>query len=180
MAAAGAQAHRLDETLIGSLILLSPSRIFMQIDITPGSLLAREVHDLIDLDRDGVISVAESTSLGEGWARQVRVELDGTRRGLQVIDCKVPDLERLLAGDGIIRINAAFDGAARQGVHKLSFVSGGSFPNPVFAVNALKPVDDRIRILRQDRDAAQQVYAVDYEIAGRGWWPWRRQPSHPN
>jgi len=180
MVAAGAQAHRLDETLVGSLVLLSPARISVQVDITPGTLLAREVHDRIDLDRNGVISAAERTSLGAGWARQVRIQLDGAERGLRVLDCEVPDLERLLAGDGIIRINAALDGVPDRGVHKLSIVSGDSFPNPVFAVNALKPVDDRIRILRQDRDAGQRVYAVDYEIAGRGWWPWRRQPPGPN
>jgi hypothetical protein len=98
MASSIAQAHQLDETLVGSLILLSPTRISVQVDITPGALLAREVHELIDLDRDGTISQAEEMALGQQWAKQARVEVDGAAGSVRAVACEVPELETLLSG----------------------------------------------------------------------------------
>lgn len=172
MASSIAQAHQLDETLVGSLVLLSPARISVQVDITPGVLLARDVHALIDLDRDGTISPAEEAALGQQWAKQARVEVDGAEGSLRAVSSQVPELQTLLSGNGIIRILGVVDVAQDAGSHDFSFENGNGLPNSVFTVNALKPADDQIRIVRQDRDIRQQAYSVQYEVAGpvaSGW-----------
>jgi hypothetical protein len=174
LASSIAQAHQLDETLVGSLILLSPARISVQVDITPGALLARDVHALIDLDRDGTISPAEETALGQQWSKQARVEMDGAAASLRAVSSEVPDLETLLSGNGIIRILGVVDVTQDAGNHAFSFENGSNMPNSVFTVNALKPADDQIRIVRQDRDIRQQAYSVQYEVAGPAASAWTR------
>jgi hypothetical protein len=174
MASSIAQAHQLDETLVASLILLSPTRVSVQVDITPGALLARDVHALIDVDSDGTISPAEETDFGHLWAKQARVEVDGASGLLRAVTLEVPDLETLLSGNGIIRILGVVDVVQDAGSHVFSFESGSSMPSSVFAVNALKPHDDQIRIVRQDRDFRQQAYSVQYEVAGPAVSGWAR------
>ena len=69
--------------------------------------------------------------------------------------------------------------AQDAGSHAFSFENGSSMPNSVYTVNALKPADEQIRIVRQDRDIRQQAYSVQYEVAGPAASGWGRAVGLP-
>src|ERR1041385_4307254 len=52
-------AHRLDECLQATLVVIEPDRIRLQMNFTPGVAVAEQVLAQIDTDHDGTISTKE-------------------------------------------------------------------------------------------------------------------------
>jgi hypothetical protein len=73
LASVPALAHRRDEYLQAARIAVEPSRIAIELDITPGMAMAPAVVALLDGDRDGQISEREARAYavdvqrGSGW-----------------------------------------------------------------------------------------------------------------
>ena len=82
-----ADAHRLDEYLQATRIALSPDRIRLEIDLTPGVIVAPSVLDAIDADRDMHISAAEA----DAYAAQVVKQLGSAPgRRIPTPDARTP------------------------------------------------------------------------------------------
>src|SRR5918995_2757961 len=86
-----ASAHPLDEYVQNTYIDLSPDRTTLQVDLTPGVLVAPEIVALIDTDGNGEISEAE----GEAYAEDavlpdLSLEADGEPQALTLVDSSFP------------------------------------------------------------------------------------------
>jgi len=79
-------AHRLDEYLQATIVVIEPGTIRLRINLTPGVSVAEQVLAKIDRDRDGVISAKESAAYGELLKRDLVVGLDGGKVELQLME----------------------------------------------------------------------------------------------
>ena len=68
---APAEAHRLDEYLQATRLGISRDRVVVELDLTPGVLVAAQVFAMIDRDGDARVSPVEI----EGYARRVLRDL---------------------------------------------------------------------------------------------------------
>src|SRR5690242_14463694 len=58
-------AHRLDEYMQATIVVVEPEHIRLQINLTPGVAVAERVMALIDQNHDGMISTNESAAYCE-------------------------------------------------------------------------------------------------------------------
>src|SRR4051794_17077529 len=68
---ASALAHRLDEYLQATLVVIGPDCVRLQINLTPGVAVAEQVLALIDVNKDGLISTNEATAYCESLRRNL-------------------------------------------------------------------------------------------------------------
>jgi hypothetical protein len=103
-----ASAHPIDEYVQNTYIDLAPDRTTLQIDLTPGVLVAPEVVALIDADGDGEISEAEGEAYAEDAVlRDVSLAVDGEPQPLTLVDSSFPAPLDMGAGMGKIRLHVA-------------------------------------------------------------------------
>ena len=74
--AAPALAHPLDEYLQALYVTLGSDGIGIELDLTPGVLVAPQVIGLIDADVDGQITEAEAQAYGRRVLDDMTVEID--------------------------------------------------------------------------------------------------------
>src|SRR5688572_27724608 len=79
-------AHRLDEYLQATLVMIEPSVIRLKINLTPGVAIADKVLSIIDRGRDGVISTNEAQVYGDLLKRSLAVRLDSRKLDLKLTD----------------------------------------------------------------------------------------------
>jgi hypothetical protein len=161
-----AAAHRLDEYLQATRVSLDRDRVRLEIDLTPGVAIARDVLRLVDRDSDGAISPEELRAYGERVIADVSLDVDGRTLAVHLTRADAPALDEMTAGMGAIRLQAETTvvkigaGLRRVRVHNVHE------PAPsVYLANALVSNDPAVTVLRQTRDARQQEIRVDYEVA---------------
>jgi nickel/cobalt transporter (NicO) family protein len=162
-----ASAHPIDEYVQNTYIDLAPETTTLQIDLTPGVLVAPEVLALIDADRDGEISEAE----GEAYAENdvlgdFSLAVDGEPQPLTLVDSSFPTPLDMQAGMGTIRLQVAPEAPAdAPGDHTLSYRNDHQpVNNSKYLVNAFR-ASDEVEISQQDRDELQNSIRVDYTTA---------------
>jgi hypothetical protein len=162
-----ALAHRLDEYLQATRLAIDVARVDVEMDLTPGASMAREVMAWIDTDRDGEISAAE----GQAYARQVLgsvvLKVDGRPAVVELVEATAPSFPEMLEGLGMLRLRATAKlQTASSGHHQVSFLNTHRPERSVYLVNALAPQNPRVRIDGQRRDRAQLGITLDYSVAG--------------
>ena len=161
-----ARAHRLDEYLQATRISVEADRIATEINLTPGAAVANDVFAAIDLDHDNKISPAESVAYAESVVTSLSLSVDGQRRLLTLDAYSIPSLADMRHGEGIIRLRAtAKTPPTPAGRHQLLFSNTHRSDIGVYMINALVPVDERIRITGQSRDMLQHEFRMDYTIS---------------
>jgi nickel/cobalt transporter (NicO) family protein len=166
LSAQEASAHPMDEYVQNTYIDLAPDSTTLQVDLTPGVLVAPEVVALIDADGDGEISEAE----GEAYAndavlRDVSLAVDGEPQPLTLVDSSFPTPLDMGAGMGTIRLWVVPETpAGSPGDHSLSYRNDHEPVNSRYLVNAFK-ASDEVEISQQDRDELQNGIRVDYTTA---------------
>ena len=103
--------------------------------------------------------------LAPGWPFEPD---DAAAVPLQLTRVEVPPADELRDGVGTIRLEATADAAAGPGRHDLILHNMHWPQESVYLANALIPTDHAIRIARQDRDARQQLYRLEYEVRSAG------------
>ena len=98
-------AHRLDEYLQAMLVIIEPSGIRLQINLTPGVEVAGQVLAQIDRDHDGAISTDDAAAYAELLKRDLNVRLDGHNVGLNLTAYEFPEPGNLRTGLHIIQLN---------------------------------------------------------------------------
>ena len=83
LAVSPSAAHRLDEYLQAVLVVIEPTNIQLQINLTPGIEVADQLLARIDQDDDGAISKDEAGAYAELLKRDLSVRLDGHIVGLK-------------------------------------------------------------------------------------------------
>ncbi len=161
-----ASAHPIDEYVQNTYIDLAPDRTTLQIDLTPGMLVAPEVVMLIDTDGDGELSEAEGASYVENAVlRDVSLAVDGEPQPLTLVDSSFPTPLDMGAGMSTIRVRVDAEAlAGSPGDHLLSYRNDHEPVNSRYLVNAFK-ASDEVEISHQDRDELQNGIRVDYTTA---------------
>jgi hypothetical protein len=171
----GAMAHRLDEYLQASRVAVAPGGITVHLDLTPGVSVAAIVIALLDGDGDGRVSPLEAEAYGRIVLSDLSARLDGESLGLTLTRVEVPTEGEMRDGVGTIRIQAAAASHAHgAGPHQFELWNSHRPEASVYLANALAPQDTDIRIVRQQRDARQQMYSLEYDVrpsngAAVGW-----------
>ena len=158
-------AHRLDEYLQATRLSVDVDRVGLEIDLTPGVSIAREVLGWIDIDGDGHISGAEADAYARQVLRSVTLSVDGRPVPIALTENRVPPVEEMDLGVGTIQLRAiARMPAVSGGQHRVLFSNTHHPERSVYLVNALVPSDSRIQIAGQQRDCAQHGMMLTYDV----------------
>jgi nickel/cobalt transporter (NicO) family protein len=169
--AADAQAHRLDEYLQAARLSLSPDRVLLDLDLSPGVAVAPEIIGLIDRDADQVVSPQEAREYGQQALSEIALTLDGRRLSVILDRVEIPSAADLRAGLGTIALRA---GAAVErlpaGRHELRFRNDHHPGRAAYLINALHPEDPAIQVASQQRDPTQREGRI--APSSRAHWLW--------
>jgi hypothetical protein len=156
-------AHRLDEYLQATLVTIEPGDIKLQINLTPGVVVATPVLALIDRDRDGVISTNEAAAYAELLKRELALQLDRRPLELKLTASEFPPPDELRTGFEIIQLEyAAAPGSLARGAHELVFENRHQTNLSVYLVNAALPKSSAIQITRQTRNENQSTGRIEF------------------
>jgi len=173
-----ASAHRLDEYLQATLVVIEPGSISLQMNLTPGVDIAKKWLTEVDRNGDGAISEKEAAAYFESVRRDVTVRLDGHALTLKAGASSIPEREDLLCGWGILQIEfTATPGIMTPGPHKL-FIKNRHWPREsVYLLNAGMPkffesADSKVQstaleITGQKRNENQSVGEIVFTIHSR-------------
>ena len=160
-------AHRLDEYLQATTILVKKDRVQAHIRLIPGVAVFPIVFASIDTDADGVITAAEERAYGERVLRDLSLTVDGDRLRLRLVSSKAARVEELKEGRGDIQLEVDADVPRGGYRRRLVFENHHQARIAAYLVNGLVPTDPDIRVGAQDRNYEQSFYQLDYEQTDR-------------
>src|SRR5690349_4787766 len=99
-------AHPLDQYVLASYLSVAPEQIILEIDMTPGVLLAPQFLPTLDTNNDQQISEAEGQTYANLILKNVELRVDGTTRLLTFTKIDMPDFLNLQTGYGTMRLYA--------------------------------------------------------------------------
>jgi len=165
MLAHDAGAHRLDEYLQATRIAIATNGIELSIDLTPGAAVADQLLSTIDNNQDGQISKEEQASYSKRFLKDVQLRLDQADLALSLVDTSFPKPFEIKSGVGVICIKAtAPSGQLKEGKHTVSITNTHLPAMSAYLVNALKPKNSTVRIIKQSRDELQKNYCLEFEF----------------
>jgi hypothetical protein len=162
LAATPAAAHRLDEYLQATTLLVEKDRVQTQICLTPGVAVFPTVRAGLDTDGDGVISAAEQQAYAQRVLGDLSLTLDGTPLQLRLTSLKFAAIEDLRDGRGEIQLDFDADVASGSSKRKLIFENRHHSRIAAYLVNSLVPSKPGIRITSQYRNYPQSFYQLEY------------------
>ena len=166
-----AQAHRLDEYLQATLVVIEPGEIRLQMDLTPGVTVAEAVLAQIDRNHDGAISAEEAAAYAVALEHDLTITLDANPLPLKLAASHFPEPAELREGAGIIQIEfAATPGAFAAGTHRLNIQNRHLPTMSVYLLNAGQPAffaqkqagNGSIEITAQKRNHNQAVGTIEF------------------
>jgi hypothetical protein len=160
-------AHRLDEYLQATTILLNKDRVQAQIRLTPGVAVFPLVFASIDTDADGVITEAEVHAYAERVLRDLSLTVDGDRLRLRLVSSKASRVEEMKEGRGDVQLEVDAEVPRGGQSRRLVFENHHQARIAAYLVNGLVPTDPNITIRAQDRNYEQSFYQLDYEETDR-------------
>ena len=159
-----ARAHRLDEYLQATRLLLAQDHILLRIDLTPGVDIAPAIFALVNTDHDGRISEAEGKAYANRLLKDVIFEVDGQPQRLEVIRNQYPSFQEMQDGTGTIRVEARTVWRSTTGHHMLFFRNNHKTDFGAYLVNALLPASREIAITDQHRDPLQREIRLNFSV----------------
>lgn len=160
-------AHRLDEYLQATTILVNKDRVQAQIRLTPGVAVFPLVFASIDTDADGVITEAEVRAYAERVLRDLSLTVDGDRLHLRLVSSKAARVEEMKEGRGDIQLDVDAQVPRGGQSRRLVFENHHQARIAAYLVNGLVPTDRDITIRAQGRNYEQSFYQLDYEVTDR-------------
>jgi hypothetical protein len=161
-------AHRLDEYLQATLVIIEPGEIRLQINLTPGVAVAEQVLALMDRDRDGTISTNEASAYAESLKRDLLVRLDQRKVALKLTASNFPSPAELRSGWGIVQVEfSANVGLIAAGAHKFTLKNRHLPSLSVYLFNAAQPRSGSVHIIRQKRNEQQSTGEIEFTIGSR-------------
>lgn len=156
-------AHRDDEYLQATLVVIEPREVRLQINLTPGIAVAEQVIALLDRNRDGVISTKEAAAYTELLKRDLTVRLDGRNSELKLTASEFVPPAELRTGSGIIQIEfSASFGPLAAGSHSLTLENRHLTRISVYLINASQPRFATVQITRQKRNDTQSAGEIGF------------------
>jgi hypothetical protein len=161
----GLSAHRSDEYLQSARLGIEPSRVELELDLTPGIALADALIAEMDRDRDGLLSADEEQAYVRRVVDTIELQIDGRSLRVEPTASTFPDLDAFRRGVGTIRLQSAgILPRLSDGDHQLSFRNKHRRDVGVYLANALVPSSDRILVTGQTRDADQRDLTIAYTV----------------
>jgi hypothetical protein len=171
-------AHRDDEYLQATLVIIEPGEVRLRINLTPGIAVAEQVITRIDRDRDGAISEREAAAYAESLKRDLTLRLDRRKLELQITASEFVTPEELRSGSGLIQMEfSASFGPLAAGPHNLTLANRHMAKTSVYLINAAKPKLGTVQITSQKRNHNQSAGEIGFlfhpssEIAEAGARP---------
>jgi hypothetical protein len=156
-------AHRLDEYLQATLVVIESDRIRLQINLTPGVAVAEQVLALIDRDRDGIVSTNEIATYSELLKHDLILRLDRRSLEMKLTSSYFPGPEELRTGWGFIQMEfSARPGRLAAGAHKLSLENQHLPSASVYLVNAAQAASGLVQITKQIRNENQSTGEIQF------------------
>src|SRR5262245_55268571 len=156
-------AHRDDQYLQATLVVIEPSSVRLQINLTPGVAVAEQVIILIDRDSDGAISANETAAYAESLKRDLMLRIDGRNLELKLTASEFVAPEELRTGSGIIQIEfSATPGPLTVGAHRLTLENRHLTAMSVYLINAARPRFSNIQITSQKRNDSQSAGEIEF------------------
>jgi nickel/cobalt transporter (NicO) family protein len=160
-----ALAHPADVYLQATYITVAPTQIVVELDLSPGVLVAPQVLPLLDTDGDQQISDTEGQAYVDAMLRNVVLQVDGKPLALAVTKIDMPAYLNIQAGYGTIRIfTLATLAAGMAGTHQIAYTNNFAPTGSAYQVNAFVDTGVAIRLGKQNRDSIQQSMTMDYAI----------------
>lgn len=160
-----ALAHPADVYLQATYITVAPTEIVVELDLSPGVLLAPQVLPQLDPDGDGQISDAEGRAYVDDILARVVLQVDGAPLALAVTTIEMPPYLNLQTGYGTIRVfTTATLAAGMAGTHQISYTNTFAPTGSAYQVNAFVDKGVAITLGKQNRDSIQQSMTLDYAI----------------
>ncbi len=161
-----ALAHPLDEYLQATYLTVAPTRIEVELDLTPGVLIAPQILAMLDTDGDQQISAAESRAYADTVVRQLMLRVDGQPLALTIASIEMPPYLNIQTGYGTIRIFAtATLPDDMTGTHLIFYANNYAPIKSAYQVNTFVDRGAPITLGRQHRDDVQQTLRVEYTMA---------------
>src|SRR4029450_13636155 len=99
-------AHRRDEYLQAARLGIDPDRVELVLDLTAGIAVAEVVLSEIDLDKNGMISVAEARAYSNRVLSAIALDVDGIPLRVELVESPFPAFDTVRSGAGTTRIQA--------------------------------------------------------------------------
>ncbi len=171
-----AAAHPADSLVQAAYITVTPQQIRLELDFTPGELVAKNFLIQLDFNHDDIISPAEVNQFSNTVLEKLRLEMNGKAVKLQLESSQIPEVKTVKLGGGQLQLNLI--GTPGGLLESNQFVFDNRF-QPVksaYLVNVFVQSAD-VRILSQQRDTLQQEFRVNFGLAGSAlpakgfsWW----------
>ena len=162
---AAPSAHRLDEYLQATRIAVDYERVDLDIDLTPGTAVARQVFGWIDTDGNGEISNDEGDAYATSVLGAISLEVDDRPQSLTLVTRRFPTLREMSLGVGTAQLTAtASVPHASNGRHQILYRNMHQPDISVYLVNALVPKSPEIAVVGQRRDRQQHELRLDYQV----------------
>jgi nickel/cobalt transporter (NicO) family protein len=175
-----ASAHPVDEYLQSSYITVTPTTIDIELDLSPGVLVAPVVLRQLDADANSTITDPETRAYVDTVMSTLVLDVDGTSRPFAITRIESPEFLTVQAGYGIIKVfaSAAVDNAI--GPHQLRFRNGFAPPRATYQVNTFVTDAAAVSVGAQVRDDRQQQLDVTYTVTAVGGAVSASSSSVPN
>lgn len=160
-----ARAHALDVYLQATYISVAPAQVIVELDLSPGVLVAPTVLEQLDTDADQQISEAEGLAYANIILQQVVLQVDDEQQKLQVTKVDMPSYVTIQAGYGTIRVfSSAALADSMTDTHTISYTNNNSPTGVAYQVNTFTETGTDITLGTQNRDDIQQGMTVDYTL----------------
>jgi hypothetical protein len=160
-------AHRDDQYLQATLVVIEPSGVRLQINLTPGVAVAEQVLAEIDRNRDDAISKNEAAGYAKLLKRDLTLRVDGRTLELKLTAFEFASPAELRTGAGIIQMEfSAMSGPLVAGPHRLTLENRHLTPMSVYLINAAKPKFSTVQITRQKRNENQSAGEIEFTFRG--------------
>ena len=168
MSGSWTSAHRRDEYLQAARLGIDPDRVELALDLTAGIAVAEVVLSEIDLDKDGMVSVAEARAYSDRVLSAIALDVDGIPLRVELVESTFPTFDTVRKGEGTTRIQAtASMPRLDDGLHHLRYRNAYRSDIGVYLANALVPASDRVIVAAQRRDVNQRDLVIDYMLSGQ-------------
>jgi polyphosphate kinase len=158
-------AHRDDQYLQATLVIIEPSEIRLQINLTPGVAVAEQVLARIDRDRDGAISKNEAAAYAQLLMHDLTLRVDGRKLELKLTASEFVEPAELRTGAGIIQLEvSAISGPLAAGAHRLTLENRHLTTMSVYLINAAQPRFATVQITRQKRNENQSAGEIEFTV----------------
>lgn len=133
-------AHRLDELLQAAQISIAPTRLTLDLYMSPGVDIAPAILAKSDTDHNGRISSAEVDAYARTALRTTTLTIDGTSLRPALLVAESSTSQELLDGLGSIHLRAAVDVAhLSDGRHNVTFRNNFEPALSIYSANAVLP-----------------------------------------